>query len=185
MSACLLVPCRVLNTPGLLLWSKIISRRNCRKTLKTAIKPLTFTSAQAQVCCHGAPSLSCSGQVTDNPVSLALEGLPGHRVACVLAQRPLLAGLPGCLGLRCAREEHGFWRHPVDRHRQNTYCVPGTVSGNDTEIQWVKPTSHQTIINQTGMHSAAGAWPWSSVCPAVLEGFLEEVMSERRSESWI
>lgn len=137
------------------------------------------------MCCHGAPSLSCSGQVTDNPVSLALEGLPGHRVACVLAQRPLLAGLPGCLGLRCAREEHGFWRHPVDRHRQNTYCVPGTVSGNDTEIQWVKPTSHQTIINQTGMHSAAGAWPWSSVCPAVLEGFLEEVMSERRSESWI
>lgn len=40
--ASLLVPCRVLDTFGLLLQSNTISRKNCLKTPKTAIKPSDF-----------------------------------------------------------------------------------------------------------------------------------------------
>ena len=59
-------------------------------------------------------------------------------VACVPASKLLLAGLPGCLGPQWAEEEHGFWRHPLGRHRQSIYHVPRMVSGDTAKGKMLK-----------------------------------------------
>lgn len=112
----LLVPCRALDTPGFLLWSAI-SRGNCLETHKRAIKPSNF---YISTCPDGLswgsqhPSLS---QITDNQEILTLQGLDFHRDEPALCPEALPHCLPGCCEPQCTEEEHGLWRHSLDKHR--------------------------------------------------------------------
>ena len=108
-----------------------------------------------------------------------------REVAHVPAHRFLLPGLPGCLGPN-GRGERGFWRHPLDRYRQSIYFVPrmvteDTVKGTTLKSsgEWRWATSYQAILIQQGYRQCCRNRR-GAVSLGVLEGFLEEVMSEWR-----
>lgn len=102
--ACILLGfLRVLDTPGLLLQSKIISRRNCLKTPKTAIKPSDITHSHAQTSCHG---VAASGQGTESPVSCTPQGLALHAVAHVPWAATKVTGGSGKQILRTPKVTH-------------------------------------------------------------------------------